>query len=213
MENRNRENKTMHKDEALEHLSAIRNHLVDKQIFFPYNYNATYVWSVIALILTFIMVPIYANGIASGTAIVFVLITIGFIAEGGMTKKVNKTYDIEDCTVRQRFIMKNFMMMSLFLIVLSETLAMHKLYIPIYLSWLFLVSVGYYAVWYVLNIRLFSKMAQFNIVLSIILLAMAGYNDHLVGTDSNCFRVVQGAVLLGLAILPALVAWKQKKDL
>jgi len=144
MGNENRENKTMHKDEALEHLSAIRNHLVDKQIFFPYNYNAMYVWSVIALILTFSMVPIYENSIASGTAIVFVLITIGFIAEGGMTKKVNKTYDIDDCTVRQRFIMTNFMMMSLFLIVLSAVLAMYKLYVPIYLSWLFLVSMGTY---------------------------------------------------------------------
>ena len=213
MENENMENKTMQKEEALEHLSAIRNHLVDKQIFFPYNYNATYVWSVIALILTFIMVPIFEEGITMGTVVVFVLITVGFVSEGMMTKKVNKTYDIEDCTIRQQFIMKNFMMISLFLIVLSATLAMHKLYIPIYLSWLFLVSVGYYAVGYVLNIRLFSQMAQFNIVLSIILLAMAGYNDHFVGSDSNCFRVVQGAVLLGLAILPALVAWKQKKEL
>lgn len=201
------------KDEVLEHISAIKNHLVDKQIFFPYNYNATYVWSIIALILTLIMVPMYENSITYGTGVVFVLITIGFIAEGGMTKKINKTYDIEDCTVRQRFIMKNFMMISWFLIVMSAVLAMHKLYIPIYLSWLFLISLGYYAVGYVLNIRRFSKMAQFNIVLSIVLLAIAGYNEHLVGTDSNCFRVVQGAVLIGLAVLPAMIAWHQKKEL
>lgn len=201
------------KDELLEHISAIKNHLVDKQIFFPYNYNATYVWSIIALILTLIMVPMYENSITYGTGVVFVLITIGFIAEGGMTKKINKTYDIEDCTVRQRFIMKNFMMISWFLIVMSAVLAMHKLYIPIYLSWLFLISLGYYAVGYVLNIRRFSKMAQFNIVLSIVLLAIAGYNEHLVGTDSNCFRVVQGAVLIGLAVLPAMIAWHQKKEL
>lgn len=201
------------KDELLEHISAIKNHLVDKQIFFPYNYNATYVWSIIALILTLIMVPMYENSITYGTGVVFVLIIIGFIAEGGMTKKINKTYDIEDCTVRQRFIMKNFMMISWFLIVMSAVLAMHKLYIPIYLSWLFLISLGYYAVGYVLNIRRFSKMAQFNIVLSIVLLAIAGYNEHLVGTDSNCFRVVQGAVLIGLAVLPAMIAWHQKKEL
>ena len=202
----------MQKEEALEHLSAIRNHLVDKQIFFPYNYNATYVWSVIAFILTFVMVTMYEQSITVGTVVVFVLVTIGFISEGVMTKKVNKSYDIADCTIRQRFIMKNFMMMSWYLIVMSTVLAMYKLYIPIYLMWLFLVSLGYYAVGYVLNIRLFSKMAQFNISLSIILLSMAAYNEHLVGIESNCFVLVQGAVILGLAILPAMIAWHQKKE-
>jgi len=207
------EQEVMQKEEALEHLSAIRNHLVDKQIFFPYNYNATYVWSVIAVILTFIMVTMYEQSITLGTVVVFVLVTIGFISEGVMTKKVNKSYDIEDCTVRQRFIMKNFMMMSGYLMVMSTVLAMYKLYIPIYLMWLFLVSLGYYSVGHVLNIRLFSKMAQFNIFLSIVLLSMAAYNDHLVGSDSNCFILVQGAVVLGLAILPAMIAWHQKKEL
>lgn len=201
------------KDQVLEQLSAIKNHLVDKQIFFPYNYNATYVWSLIAFILAFSMVPMYETSVGYGTGVVFVLITIGFIAEGSMTKKINKSYDIEDCTVRQRFIMTNFMMISWFLIVMSAVLAMHKLYIPIYLSWLFIVSLGYYAVGYVLNIRRFTTMAQFNIVLSIVLLAVVGYNGQVVGTDSNYLRVVQGAIFLGLSVLPAMVAWQQKKEL
>ena len=201
------------KDEILEHISAIKNHLVDKQTFFPYNYNATYVWSLLAIILTFVMVPAYERGIVFGTVVVFILITLGFISEGMMTKKVNKSYDIEDCTIRQRFIMKNFMMLSFFLIVLSATLAKYELYIPIYLSWLFLISIGYFAVGYVLNIRRFSKMAQFNVLLSLVLLSMGGYQGHLVGTESNCFVFVQGAVILGLAILPAMIAWHQKKEL
>jgi len=213
MQDEIKENETIKKEEALEHLSAIRNHLVDKQIFFPYNYNATYVWSVIALILTFVMVPAYQESTTIGTVVVFVLVTIGFISEGVMTKKVNKSYDIEDCTMRQQFIMKNFMMMSWYLIMMSTVLAMYDLYIPIYLMWLFLVSLGYYAVGHVLNIRRFSKMAQFNIFLSIVLLAMAAYNDHLVGINSNCFLLVQGAVILGLTILPAMIAWHQKKEL
>jgi len=213
MENESLEQETMQKKEALAHLSAIRNHLVDKQIFFPYNYNAVYIWSVIAIILTFIMVPMYEKGIAVGTGIVFVLVTIGFISEGVMTKKVNKSYDIEDCTIRQQFIMKNFMMISLYLIIMSAALAMYELYIPIYLMWLFLISLGYHAVGYVLNIRLFSKMAFFNIIMSFILLSMSAYNGHLVGTASDCFHLVQGAIVLGLAVLPAMVAWHQKKGL
>ena len=212
MEKESKENQTIQKEEALEHLSAIRNHLVDKQIFFPYNYNATYVWSAIAIALTFMMVPMYEHSIVIGTGFVFVLISVGFISEGMMTKKVNKSYDIEDCTIRQRFIMKNFMMMSWFLIVMSAALASYKLYVPIYLMWMFLISLGYYAIGYVLNIRLFSKMAQFNIVLAIMLLALATVKEHLMGKDSDCFVLVQGAVLLGLAVLPAMIAWQQIKE-
>ena len=201
------------KDEILEHISAIKNHLVDKQTFFPYDYNATYVWSIIALILTVMMPTMYQEGILYGTGVLFVLMTIGFVSEGKMTKKVNKSYDIEDCTIRQRFIFSNFMMLSFFLIVLSATLAKYELYIPIYLSWLFLISIGYFAVGHVLNIKRFSKMAKFNVSLAIILLGVGSYQGHLVGTGSNCFYVVQGAVILGLAILPALIAWHQKREL
>lgn len=201
------------KDEILEHISAIKNHLVDKQTFFPYDYNATYVWSFLIVVLTFVMVPSYQESITFGSIVLFVLISIGFIFEGKMTKKVNKDYDIEDCTIRQRFIMKNFMMLSFFIVVLSATLAKYELYIPIYLSWLFLVSIGYFAVGHVLNIKRFSKMAQFNVFLSIILLSIGGYQEHLVGAESNCFHFVQGAVILGLSVLPAMIAWHQIKEL
>ena len=136
----------LQKAEALRQISEIKNHLVDKQTFFPYNYNATYVWSVIALALIVAMVPMYEASVLQGTVFMFVLITIGFVTEGVMTKKVNQTYDIDDCTRRQEFIMKNFFMLSLFLIIISTILASHQLYVPIFLSWLFLVSLGYFAV-------------------------------------------------------------------
>jgi hypothetical protein len=199
------------KKEALRQISEIKHHLVDKQTFFPYNYNAIYVWSIIAVILTFSMASLYEEGIFFGSAVIFGLVSIGFIAEGLMTKKVNKSYDIEDCTIRQRFVMKNFIMIATFLIVLSATLASYKLYIPIYLSWLFLISLGYFAVGYVLNIPLFAKMAQFNIWLSIILLTIGLNLGHFVGSESSCFKYVQAAVILGLAIFPSIIAWKQKK--
>lgn len=201
------------KAEALKQINEIKNHLVDRQAFFPYNYNATHVWSVITIVLSLIMVSVYEKGIAIGTGVVFVFVTIGFVSEGLMTKKVNKSYDIEECTIRQHFIMKNFMFMSWFLIALSAVLATYKLYIAIYLSWLFLISLGYFATGYVLNIPNFSKIAQFNMTLSILLLGVGLYQEHLVGTDSNCFRFVQIAVMVGLAVLPSMVAWKQQKAL
>jgi len=44
-------------------------------------------------------------------------------------------------------------------------------------------------------------------------LAVGAYQEHLVGTDSNCFILVKVAVILGLAIFPAMIAWHQKKEL
>jgi hypothetical protein len=201
-------------EEALRQISQIKDHLIDKQHFYPYNYNAMFVWSVIAVLLTIFMGPLYeTQGVFAGTAVTFVLMSIGFIAEGVMTKQVNKSYDIEECTKRQRFVMKNFIMITLFLIVLSMTLASYKLYIPIYLSWLFLISLGYFAVGYALNIDRFTKIGQFNIYLSVILLVVGWYREHLVGMDSVCFRIVQALVIFGLAILPSYIAWYQKREL
>lgn len=197
--------------EALKQINEIKNHLIDKQRFYPYNYNAIYIWSVVLSILTFIMIPAYQESIIFGTMSIFIFITLGFISEAIMTKKENANYDIEDCTLRQRFIMKNFMMLSFFLIVLSTTFARYELYIPIYLSWLFLISIGYFAVGYVLNIPRFSQMAQVNIFISIILLSIGGYLGHLVGKDSECIYFVQFYLLLGLAIFPAVIAWQQKR--
>jgi len=200
------------KREALRQISEIKNHLVDKQTFFPYNYHATYVWSVIAILMTFMMVPLYEESILLGTVVSFVLITIGFATEGFLTKKVNKSYDIEDCTLRQQFIMKNFLMMSFFMIAMSAVLALYKLYVPMFLLWLFLVSMGYFAVGFVLNIQRFTQMARFNMMASVILLVIGFMNNSIEGADSTYIWVVQVFMVLGLSIMPAIIAWQQLKE-
>ncbi len=206
------EDNTSKKEEALRQISEIKNHLVDKQTFFPYNYHAVYVWSVISVLLTFIMVFMYEASVLQGTVVVFVLITVGFVTEGMMTKKVNESYDIEDCTRRQEFIMKSFFMVALFLIVLSAILASYKLYVAVYLSWLFLISLVYYAVGFVLNIQRFTQMATFNMFASILLLAIGFVNENLVGASHTYLYVVQIFMLLGLALMPSQVAWQQLKE-
>ena len=128
-----------------------------------------------------------------------------------MTKKVNQSYDIEDCTHRQQFIMKNFLMLALFGIVLSMVLAKEGLYIPIFLLWLFLCSVGYFSVGFVLNIGRFSQMARFNILSSTLLLGI-GYFNHTLADNGTYLTVVQIFVVLGLAIMPSVVAWQQIKE-
>jgi len=200
------------KAEALRQISEIKNHLVDRQTFFPYNYNATYVWAVIAIILILIMIPMYEASILQGTVVSFILITIGFVTEGVLTKKVNESYDIEDCTLRQQFIMKSFLLISLFLMAISAVLASYQLYIPMFLSWLFLVSLGYFSVGFVLNIKRFTQMAGFNMWVSVILLTIGYMNRTVEGTSDTFLIVVQAFVILGLAVMPAIVAWQQIKE-
>ena len=199
------------KAQALQQINDIKSHLVDKQTFFPYNYRATYIWAVIALVLTFIMIPMYEASVLQGTIVTFVFITIGFVTEGIMTKKVNQSYDIEECTLRQQFIMKSFFMLSIFGIVLSMVLAKAELYIAIFLLWLFLCSVGYFSVGFVLNIKKFSQMARFNILSSTLLLAI-GYLNQTLDGKSSYLIVVQIFVVLGLAVMPSIVAWQQIRD-
>ena len=200
------------KTEALRQISEIKNHLVDKQTFFPYNYKAIYVWSLISFILTLIMVSMYETSVLQGTVVAFVLITVGFVTEGMMTKKVNESYDIEDCTRRQQFIVKSFFMVAFFLIVLSAILASYKLYVPMYLSWLFLVSLVDFGVGFVLNIQRFAQMAMFNMFAAILLLAIGFVNETLVGVDHTYLGVTQIFLILGLSIMPAAIAWQQLKD-
>jgi len=200
------------KAEALRQINDIKSHLVDKQTFFPYNYNATYIWACIATILVFFMIPLYEYSILQGAIISFILISIGFIIEGFMTKKVNKSYDIEDCTIRQQFITKSFLMISLFLISMSAVLASYQLYIPMFVLWLFLVSLGYFSVGFVLNITRFAQMASFNMVISIILLIIGFINHTIEGKSSNYIIIVQFFVVLGLGIMPSIIAWQQIKE-
>ena len=199
------------KDEVLKQISEIKSHLVDKEAFFPYNYNACHVWSAIAVILTLGMVTAYEYSILFGTIAMFLLVSIGFMVEGSLTKKVNESYDIDDCTKRQRFIMMHFLMISLFMIILSAVFATFKLYTLGLLSWLFLISLGYFSIGFVLNIRRFTKMAEFNMILALILSAVGFYFNLLVGDDSLFYTLVQAVVIFGLAVVPTSIAFHQKK--
>jgi len=200
------------KEEVLRQISEIKNHLVDKETFFPYNYNACHVWAVIAVVMTLVMISAYEYSITFGAGLIFTLVTIGFVVEGSLTKKVNKSYDIDDCTKRQQFIMKNFFMISLFLIILTTIFAMHQLYGLIILIWLFLISLGYFAVGFVLNIKAFTQMAKFNIIISLVLLVVGAYFDLFVGSDSLFLTLTQAVVIFGLAVAPSWVARKQQKE-
>ncbi len=198
------------KDEILRQITEIKHHLVDKESFFPYNYNACHVWSLIAIVLTFVMIPSYESSVIFGTVVTTLLMAIGFIVEGILTKKVNESYDIDECTSRQAFVVKSFIMISLFAITFSAILAMMKLYLLIFLLWLFLISLGYFSVGFVLNIKAYERVAIFNTLSSVVLLSYGAY-FNLLDSRGVFLSIVQGMVILGLAVLPALIALQQQR--
>ncbi|CAA6810963.1 MAG: Unknown protein [uncultured Sulfurovum sp.] len=200
------------KDEVLQQISEIKSHLIDKEAFFPYNYGASHVWSTIAVVLTLGMVSAYEYSVLFGSLMMFVLISIGFMVEGSLTKKSNERYEIDDCTKRQRFIMMNFLMISFFLILISSVFALYKLYSLGLIAWLFMISLGYFSIGFVLNIQRFSKMAQFNMIAALILLGLGIYFDLLLGSDSLFFTMVQATVIFGLAVVPTSIAYHQQKN-
>jgi len=197
------------KEKVLQQISEIKNHLIDRETFFPYNYNACYVWAIIATLLTLGMVPAYEYSIVVGTTLLSSFILFGFVIEHNMTKRVNRDYDIADCTKRQAFITQNFLMIALFAILTTTIFAIHQLYAPIMLLWLFLISLGYFAIGFILNIKLFTQMAQLNIVISFVLLTIGIYFDMLQGANSLFLTLTQAVVIFGLAIAPAWVAKQQ----
>ncbi|MCK5853710.1 MAG: hypothetical protein KAG56_00725 [Sulfurovaceae bacterium] len=197
------------KEEVLRQISEIKSHLVDKETFFPYNYHACYIWATIAVILTFGMTTVYESSILVGTSFVSFFMLIGFTIEHNMVKKINKNYDIEDCTNRQAFIVQNFVMTAIFSILISTVLAMHQLYSIIMLSWLFLVSLGYFSIGFILNIKRFTQLARFNIISSFILLTIGIYWELIIGLDSLFLTLTQTVTIFGLAIAPAWIARQQ----
>jgi len=198
------------KDEVLRQISEIKSHLVDKETFFPYNFNACHVWSLIAVVLTFVIIPSYEKSVVFGTVLVTLLVAMGFVVEAIMTNKVNDSYEI-DRTRRQQYIMTNFLMIALFAILFSTLLAMQKLYVPILLLWLFLISLGHLGVGFVLNIKAYTLMAKVNMILSFLLLSIALY-FNLLKEQGSFFMLVQGVVILGLAIVPSWLAFKQNEQ-
>ena len=199
------------KEKVLQQISDIKSHLIDRDTFFPYNYNACYVWSIIAMILTLGMTSMYEFSIILGMVITALLMILGFIIESRLTQKVNSDYDIDELTKRQQFIKKLFFIITMFLIILSSTLAIYKLYAVIYLSWLFFISLGYNILGFILNIQRFKVVSEFNMITALILLSIGAFFNLLIGSSTLFLTILQGVLLLGLTALPAWIAWHQKK--
>ncbi len=200
------------KDEALQHLSEIKSALVDKDSFFPYNYNALVVWGVIGMIMTMVMPGLLKSSVLQGTIFSFVLMSIGFIIEGFLTKRVNKDYDIESCTKKQHFIATIYTIMTFFAIALSALLAKYNLIIPVFAIWMFVCGVGDFAVGFVLNIKLFTYASYIMIGMSLLILTFSYFMGDLGDLGSGFFYFAQGMTFATLGLLPIMIARKLQKE-
>lgn len=201
------------KEEVLQHLSDIKSVLVDKDEFFPYNYNALIVWGVIGMIMSLFMGVIFKDSLLYGAIFSFVIMTAGFMIEGFLVKKVNEAYDIEDCTKRQKFISIMFIMLAFFSIVLSVLLAKYNLIILAYSVWIFLIGMGSFALGFILNIKIFTFASYLKMSAAIFIMIATLFVDDLGSLDSMFFFFVQGVTFVLLGVLPILIAIKLKKVL
>jgi O-antigen/teichoic acid export membrane protein len=200
------------KDEALKHLSEIKSALIDKDSFFPYNYNALIIWGVIGMIMTLFIITFYKSSVIWGSIFSLIMISIGFIIEAFLTKRVNENYDIKDCTKRQKFITEMFTFLSIFAIAFSAILAQNSLFIPIYLLWIFVIGIGDYIVGFILNIKLFKFASILKISVSILVLIGSFFIGDLGNLNSAFYYFVQGVTFALLGVMPILVGRKLKEE-
>lgn len=201
------------KEEALQHLSDIKSVLVDKDAFFPYNYNALIVWGVIGMVMSLFMGILLKSSLLYGAIFSIVLMTVGFMIEGFLVKRINQEYDIEDCTKRQKFISIMFGMLTFFAVALSVLLAKYDLIIPAYAVWIFLIGLGNFALGFILNIKVFTLASYLKMSVAILIMVATLFVGNLGSLDSLFFFFVQGVTFALLGVLPILIARKLKKAL
>jgi hypothetical protein len=200
------------KNEALQYVKDIKSALLDKDSFFPYNYNALIVWGIIGSIMTFVMPGLIKSSILYGTIFSVVMMSIGFMTEGMLIKKVNADYDIESCTKKQKFISKMYFFLTLFAVTLSALFAKYDLIIPLFALWLFLCGFGDYAVGYILNIRIFSIVSNMSMGTSVLLVVAMLFSADLSNMTSLLFYISEFASFLLLGIAPVVIAMKLKGE-
>ncbi len=199
------------KDEVLQRLQEIKSTL-DDQKFFPYNYNALIVWGIISIVLSLFLLESLKRDLFYGTTFLVIMVVLGFFIEGFLIKRENTSYEIDDCTKKQKFIFWSYLLTSSFGIVVSILLAKHGLLSPIYMLWIFICGLGNFVVGYVINQKLFSVAGYVSMILAIGLMLLSLFVADLGSLDSLFARVAQVAAVFSLGVIPIYLASVIKKE-
>lgn len=200
------------KEEVLQHLHEIKSALVDKDAFFPYNYNALIVWGVIGMIMTLFFPYLIADSVVQGAVFAVVVMTAGFVIESFLTKRVNEDFDLESCTKKQRFIATLYAVCVSFSIVISVSLAEHMLMIPIFMIWIFMCGLADFVVGFVLNMRLFTRVGYLLMGSAMALLAVSLFVSDVTSLQTPFFYLAQGVTFALLGVIPVLMGRKLKES-
>ncbi len=199
-------------EKLVQHLHEIKQILVEKEAFFPYNYTALIVWGLLGAVMTLVMPKLLAHSVLYGTLFSICMMGMGFWIESRLTRRVNADYEIENSTAKQRFVFMSFLFLLGFAVLVSAFLAEYRLIVPVFTVWLFACGFGHFVVGYVLNMSLFTVVSYLKMGAGALLLTAALFVEHLDATNTPFFYFVQGVTLLLLGVVPVWMGWKLKKE-
>ncbi len=201
------------KEEVLQHLHEIKSALVDKDTFFPYNYNALIIWGVIGMTMTLVFPYLMAKSTMQGVIFAIVVMAGGFIIESFLTKMVNENFDLESCTKKQRFIATLYGVSVSFAIVMSVLLTQHGVMTPVFMVWIFMCGLADFVVGFVLNLRLFTRVGYLHIASAMVLLIVSLFIEDVRSMDTPFFYLAQGVTFALLGVIPVLMGRKLKESI
>jgi hypothetical protein len=148
---------TKEKKEALKQINQLKESLVDNKKFVPYDPNALIMWGVVTSILFIFAQEILERfGIVAGAIFLASFISTAAFIEHNMTKKVNKKYEIEALTKKQKFMESIYMFQSLFSILMTAVLFQAGAMNLIYVVWIFLIGFTSYTAGHIMNQKSFT---------------------------------------------------------
>jgi uncharacterized membrane protein (DUF485 family) len=200
------------KEEVLAHLHEIKSALIDKDTFFPYNYNALIIWGVIGMVMTLGFPYMIGVSMKQGTIFAVVVMLTGFIIESFLTKRVNENFDLESCTKKQRFIATLYAVSVTFAIVLSALFAKYHIMVPIFMIWIFMCGLADFVVGFVLNIKLFTKAGYIHITTALVLLVVSLFVEDITSMQTPFFYLAQGVTFVLLGVVPMLMGRKLRES-
>ena len=145
------------KKEALNQIHQIKESLIDNQKFVPYEPNALIMWGIVTSILFIFAQEVLENfGIVMGCLFLAFFISVAAFIEYHMTKKINKKYEIEVLTRKQKFIESIYMFHSLFGILMTAVLVQAGAMNLIYVIWIFVIGFTSYTAGHIMNQKSFT---------------------------------------------------------
>ncbi len=145
------------KKEALKQINQLKESLVDNKKFVPYDPNALIMWGFVTSILFLFAQEILEKfGIVAGALFLASFISVSALIEHNMTKKVNKKYEIEALTKKQKFMESIYMFQSLFAILMTVVLVQAEAMNLIYVIWIFVIGFTSYTAGHIMNQKSFT---------------------------------------------------------